>query len=101
MKENEEGGGAMAAITTHEPDVSPGLRGACSWIGRTPTLDMALTTRGKIGGSNPIPKTRWEIDLSHTRPDLAYAAEVVSRFMHKPQDQHLKVVYRILRLGRR
>ena len=37
------------------------------------------------------------IYLSHTRPDLAYAIGVVSRFMHKPQKQHLEAVYRILR----
>ena len=37
------------------------------------------------------------IYLSHTRPDLAYAVGVVSRFMHKPQKQHLDAVYQILR----
>uniref|UniRef100_A0A803LBV2 Uncharacterized protein n=1 Tax=Chenopodium quinoa TaxID=63459 RepID=A0A803LBV2_CHEQI len=37
------------------------------------------------------------IYLSHTRPDLAYAVGVVSRFMHKPQKQHLEAIYRILR----
>uniref|UniRef100_A0A803LIK5 Uncharacterized protein n=1 Tax=Chenopodium quinoa TaxID=63459 RepID=A0A803LIK5_CHEQI len=37
------------------------------------------------------------IYLSHTRPDIAYAVGVVSRFMHKPQKHHLEVVYRILR----
>ncbi|XP_021771481.1 uncharacterized protein LOC110735599 [Chenopodium quinoa] len=37
------------------------------------------------------------IYLSHTRPDMAYAVGVVSRFMHKPQKQHLEAVYRILR----
>ena len=37
------------------------------------------------------------IYLSHTRPDIAYAVGVVSRFMHKPQKQHLDAVYRILR----
>ncbi|XP_021766145.1 uncharacterized protein LOC110730635 [Chenopodium quinoa] len=37
------------------------------------------------------------IYLAHTRPDLAYAVGVVSRFMHRPQKQHLEAVYRILR----
>ena len=37
------------------------------------------------------------IYLSHTRPDIAYAVGVVSRFMHKPQIQHMTTVMRILR----
>jgi hypothetical protein len=37
------------------------------------------------------------IYLSHTRPDLAYAVSVVSQFMHAPSEQHMNVVYRILR----
>ena len=37
------------------------------------------------------------IYLSHTRPDIAYAVGVVSRFMHSPQIQHLETVTRILR----
>ena len=30
--------------------------------------------------------------LEHTRPYIAYAVVVVSRFMHKPQVQHMEVV---------
>ena len=37
------------------------------------------------------------IYLSHTRPDIAYAVEVVRRFMHQPQIQHMTTVMRILR----
>ena len=37
------------------------------------------------------------IYLSHTRPDIAYAVGVVSRFMHKPQIHHMTAVMRILR----
>ena len=37
------------------------------------------------------------IYLSHTRPNISYAIGVVSRFMHKPQEQHMEAVYRILR----
>ncbi|XP_057543911.1 uncharacterized mitochondrial protein AtMg00810-like [Amaranthus tricolor] len=37
------------------------------------------------------------IYLSHTRPDIAYAVGVVSRFMHKPQIHHMTVVMGILR----
>lgn len=37
------------------------------------------------------------IYLSHTRPDIAYAVSVVSRFMHNPGKQHMEAVVRILR----
>lgn len=36
------------------------------------------------------------IYLSHTRPDIAFAINVVSQFMHNPREMHLKAVYRIL-----
>uniref|UniRef100_A0A803LUQ7 Uncharacterized protein n=1 Tax=Chenopodium quinoa TaxID=63459 RepID=A0A803LUQ7_CHEQI len=56
-----------------------------------------------VEGAKPVNQTQYQklvgklIYLSHTRPDLAYAVGVVSRFMHKPQKQHLEAVYRILR----
>ena len=37
------------------------------------------------------------IYLAHTRPDIAYAVGVVSRFMYRPQVQHMEAVIRILR----
>ena len=37
------------------------------------------------------------IYLSHTRPDIAYAVGVVSRFMHMPQIQHMTAIMRTLR----
>uniref|UniRef100_A0A3Q7J883 GAG-pre-integrase domain-containing protein n=1 Tax=Solanum lycopersicum TaxID=4081 RepID=A0A3Q7J883_SOLLC len=37
------------------------------------------------------------IYLAHTRPDIAYAVAVVSRFMHLPQIHHMTAVMRILR----
>uniref|UniRef100_A0A803LEC5 Uncharacterized protein n=1 Tax=Chenopodium quinoa TaxID=63459 RepID=A0A803LEC5_CHEQI len=37
------------------------------------------------------------IYLAQTRPDIAYAVGVVSRFMHLPQIQHMIAVMRILR----
>ncbi|XP_057522451.1 secreted RxLR effector protein 161-like [Amaranthus tricolor] len=37
------------------------------------------------------------IYLSHIRPNIAYAVGVVSRFMHRPQIQHMTTVMRILR----
>ncbi|KAI3772362.1 hypothetical protein L6452_03547 [Arctium lappa] len=38
--------------------------------------------------------------LTHTRPDIAYAVEVVSRFMEKPTVKHMQAVKRILRYVR-
>jgi len=37
------------------------------------------------------------IYLSHTRPDIAYAVNVVSQFMHDPRKPHMDAVERILR----
>lgn len=37
------------------------------------------------------------IYLSYTRPDIAYAVEVVSRFMDKLSIEHMEAFYRILR----
>ena len=37
------------------------------------------------------------IYLSHTRPDIAFAVNIVSQFMHSPYEVHLEAVYRILR----
>jgi transposase InsO family protein len=37
------------------------------------------------------------IYLSHTRPDIAYAVNVVSQFMHSPKEEHMEAVMRILR----
>ena len=35
--------------------------------------------------------------LCHTRPDIAYAVGVVSRYMHEPREGHMDAVHRILR----
>ncbi|RVW42081.1 putative mitochondrial protein [Vitis vinifera] len=35
--------------------------------------------------------------LAHIRPDLAYALNVVSQYMHNPGEQHMNAVMRILR----
>ena len=37
------------------------------------------------------------IYLSHTRPDITYAVNVVSQFMHDPRKLHMDDVERILR----
>lgn len=52
---------------------------------------------------DPIDKGQYQrlvgrlIYLSHTRPDIAYAVSIVSRYMHDPRSTHLNVVNRILR----
>ncbi|RVW53130.1 Retrovirus-related Pol polyprotein from transposon RE1 [Vitis vinifera] len=35
--------------------------------------------------------------LAHTRPDFAYALNVVSQYMHNPREQHMNAIMRILR----
>lgn len=48
-------------------------------------------------------KTRYQqlvgklIYLSHTRPHIAYAVEVISQFMHQPQKQHMEAALRVLK----
>ena len=52
---------------------------------------------------DPVDKCQYQrlvgrlIYLSHTRPDIAYAVSVVSRYMHDRRSGHLEVVNRILR----
>jgi hypothetical protein len=36
--------------------------------------------------------------LCHTRPGIAYAVSIVSRYMHEPRTGHLDAVHRILRV---
>ena len=51
----------------------------------------------------PTDKARYQklmgklIYLSHTRPDIAYAVNVVSQFMHDPQKSHMEAVECILK----
>ena len=53
-------------------------------------------------GKTPTSKEKYQrlvgklINLSHTRPVIAYAVSVISQFMHAPSEDHMKVVYRIL-----
>ncbi|XP_057720233.1 uncharacterized mitochondrial protein AtMg00810-like [Arachis stenosperma] len=59
----------------------------------------------RIGNDEESPKvekTQYQrlveklIYLSHTRPDIAYAVNVVSQFMHDPREGHLQAVNRII-----
>ena len=36
------------------------------------------------------------IFLSHTQPDIAFAINMVSQFMHAPYEEHLEAIYQIL-----
>ncbi|XP_021822912.1 uncharacterized protein LOC110764292 [Prunus avium] len=51
----------------------------------------------------PTDKERYQrlvgklIYLAHTRPDIAYAVNIVSQFMHSPSVDHMGAVTRILR----
>ncbi|BBN70140.1 Protein kinase superfamily protein [Prunus dulcis] len=35
--------------------------------------------------------------MAHTRPNIAYAVSVVSKFMHSPSEDHMGAVMRILK----
>ena len=37
------------------------------------------------------------IYLSHTRPDISYVVGIVSQFIHKPNEEHLKAALRIVK----
>lgn len=56
-----------------------------------------------LSSKTPTNKERYQrlvgklIYLSHTRPDIAYAVSVVSRFMHAPNEDHMRAATRILR----
>lgn len=57
----------------------------------------------RADSGEPVDKHRYQrlvgrlIYLSHTRPDIAYAVSVVSRYMHDPRTCHMDAVIRILR----
>ncbi|WJZ89883.1 hypothetical protein VitviT2T_009069 [Vitis vinifera] len=68
--------------------------------------DIPIVQNHKLGeyvDQVPADKQRYQrlvgklIYLSHTRPDIAYAVSVVSQFMHRPSEDHMDTVMRILR----
>ena len=56
-----------------------------------------------IKDGTPIDTARYQklasklIYLVHTHPDIAFSMSVVSQFMHSPYEEHLDVVFQILR----
>ncbi|PON86640.1 hypothetical protein TorRG33x02_175760 [Trema orientale] len=68
--------------------------------------DTPMDPINKIGqkeGKTPVDKGRYQrlvgrlIYLSHTRPDISFSVSTVSQFMNDPCEEHLNVVYRILK----
>ena len=66
-----------------------------------PPIEPNLRITANSG--EPVDRGRYQrlvgrlIYLSHTRPDIAYAVSLVSRYMHDPRSGHLDAVNRILR----
>ena len=74
-------------------------------LGSKPT-DTLIESTYKISlkeDSPPVDTGRYQrlvgklIYLFHTRPDIGFPVSIVSQFTNKPNEEHLKVVYRILR----
>ena len=65
-------------------------------------MDLNLKLREKREGV-PVDTAREQrlvdklIYLSHTQPNIAFVVSVVKHFMHAPYEEHLEVVYNILR----
>nr|CAN61071.1 hypothetical protein VITISV_006592 [Vitis vinifera] len=67
-------------------------------------IPMDYTTKiGTIKGSDPVDKRRYQrfvekpIYLSRTRPNIAFSVSVVSQFMNNPIEEHIEIVFHILR----
>ncbi|XP_072052133.1 uncharacterized mitochondrial protein AtMg00810-like [Arachis hypogaea] len=69
-------------------------------------IDMPMQVNHKlkiVEGATLADKKRYQrlveklIYLSHTQPDIAYGVGIVSQFMYKPQENHMKAVMRIVR----
>ncbi|XP_020258289.1 uncharacterized protein LOC109834669 [Asparagus officinalis] len=64
-------------------------------------VDQSFRLSAEAG--EPVDRERYHrlvgrlIYLSHTRPDILFAVNVVSRYMHDPRKGHMDAVYQILR----
>ena len=73
-------------------------------LGCRPT-DTPIEANHRMGDTEgaPVDLERYQrlvgklIYLSHTWPDIGYAASVLSQFMHKPRTGHLEAMFRVLR----
>ena len=63
-----------------------------------PTCKLGLLKESKCVDQGRYEKlVRKLIYLSITRPSIAYSVSVVSQFMHSPNEEHLEVVYQVLK----
>jgi Reverse transcriptase (RNA-dependent DNA polymerase) len=64
-------------------------------------IDQKFKLSAEVG--EPVDREMYQrlfgrlIYLSHTRPDISFAVNVVSRYMHDPREGHMDAVYQILR----
>ena len=67
----------------------------------TPIEVNGKAKKKELGG--PVDTVRYQrlvgrlIYLSHTRPNTAFVASVVSQYMQSPYEEHLAAIYQILR----
>ena len=72
-------------------------------LGCKPSDTLIKARKMTESNGKPVDKEGYQrlvgrpIYLSHTRPDIAFAISVVSRYMHSPKESHLEAVYNILR----
>ena len=72
-------------------------------LGRKPSDTLIKARKMTESNGKPVDKEGYQrlvgrpIYLSHTRPNIAFAISVVSRYMHSPKESHLEAVYEILR----
>ncbi|RVX02121.1 Retrovirus-related Pol polyprotein from transposon RE1 [Vitis vinifera] len=69
-------------------------------------VDTPMDPTTKLGAKEncaPVDKGRYQrlvgklIYLSHTRPDIGFSVSMVSQFMNNSNEEHMEVVYRILK----
>jgi len=69
-------------------------------------VETPMETTTKVGfktNSKPVDKERYQklvgklIYLAHTRPDISFAVSTASQFINQPIDDHMNIVYRILK----